>query len=230
MQKRYAVRAALGGCVLVALAACVTKGEFTALQNDFKRLEERVRAASDGPSDASLQLQRQHVREDESALQTKYNSQTASLDAGTLSKVGQDKFNNALKVVQQKLRKDGGQLPDLGEVTFNCRETICQGTSKHPSAESYKAFVLTAFGGGPNQYHAWYSFTRVEGADATLERNTIFYTGIPTPEDLAWKSPNRSPEEVDGTKVPKRTLETLDGGKGPKRTPEAVDGGKGPKR
>jgi hypothetical protein len=212
MQKRYVVRAALGACVLVAVAACVSKGEFTALQDDFKklqennkRLEQRLNAASGGPGDASLQLQLQHIREDEKTLETKYNGEPASPDAGTLSRVGQDKFDNALKLVQKKLTKEGGPPPPLGSVTFNCHQTICQGKSTHPSAESYKAFVLAAFGGGPDQYHAWYSFTLVEGRDAGLERSTTFYTGVPTPLDLdGGPGPKRSPQDLEGKKGPKR--------------------------
>jgi hypothetical protein len=191
------------------MAACVTKGDFKALQEEVMRLK-----AANGPP-LSVADQLKSVREDETALEKKYqDAQRTEQQRGDWAKVGQDKFDAALRLVEQKLRKDGG-MPGPSSATFNCYKTICKGTSTHPTPAAYRAWVMAAFGPGPKQYHAWYSVTRVEGRDAGLVRNTTFYTGVPTESDLS---------QPDGGTAP---LIELERGKGPLTH---RDGGKGPSR
>jgi hypothetical protein len=190
------------------MAACVTKADFKALQEEVQRLK-----AAKGPP-LSVADQMKSVRQDEEVLEKKWaDAQRAEQPRGDWTRVGQDKFEAALRLVEQKLRKDGG-VPGPSSVTFNCYATICKGTSTHPTPGAFKAWVMAAFGPGPKQYHAWYSVTQVNGRDAGLPRNTVFYTGVPTPSDLSPPDGGTPLMQLEREKGPSIQR---DGGKGPGR-------------
>jgi hypothetical protein len=172
MEMRDAVRAALGAWFVVAVSGCgASKGEVDSLRSDVARLNQM----NGRPLPVAERLQR--VREDEAKLEARVKAEQAK-ESPDVTANAKPVLQAALKLADERARGDAG--PPTAPSTlqaFNCYTSICKGTTTHPTEEAYRAFLATAFGGGPKQLHSWYSITRVDANGPA--RTATFYTGIP---------------------------------------------------